>query len=79
MDALAWMLSAGSSSTSSGALSSKTSKVDQLGTNPPQWQGPKHGLVLTTSGKATTKTKFNVEVNPLVITEYQENNSLQWK
>jgi len=31
------------------------------------------------TGRATAKLKYNVEVNPLVVKEYQENNFLQWK
>ena len=31
------------------------------------------------TGRTNTKLKFNVEVNPLVTSEYQEGNFLSWK
>ena len=39
----------------------------------------KRVMVPEATGRTSAKLKFNVEVNPLVVKEYQENNFLQWK
>ena len=85
-DALMQMLGSGSSSAPKPrSAASSTTQFNRLQTNPPLWQGLKHGLVMIRKGKSNPNNrnganlKHHIEVNPLTVPLYQGNNYLQWK